>query len=59
MKKQMSLVEIATYGYDPARVNKGSWQEQMFGGKEKGNERIRRSDQNQNSKTGRRSAKTS
>lgn len=53
MKKQMSLVEIATYGYDPSRVNKGSWQEQMFGRKEKDDGRIRRSDQNQNSKAGR------
>ena len=31
MKRQLSLVELATYGYTPARVNKGSWLEQTFG----------------------------
>ena len=35
MKRQLSLVELATYGYTPARVNKGSWLEQKFGNKGK------------------------
>ena len=48
MKKQLSLVELATYGYSPSRVNKGSWLEQTFGKKdgEVKDERIGRSDQN-------------
>ena len=31
MKKPLSLVEMAIHGYDPARVNKGSWLEYAFG----------------------------
>lgn len=31
VKHQLSLVELATYGYLPARVNKGSWLEKKFG----------------------------
>lgn len=30
-KQQLSLVELATYGYTSARVKKGSWLEQTFG----------------------------
>ena len=29
-KQQLSLVELATYGYTSARVKKGSWLEQTF-----------------------------
>ena len=31
MKRQLTLVEMATYGYSSARVKKGSWLEQTFG----------------------------
>lgn len=49
VKKQLSLVELATHGYDSARVNKGSWLEQTFGKKNReveNNECARRPDQN-------------
>lgn len=49
MKKQLSLVELATYGYMPTRVNKGSWLEHTFGKTNNGvenNECIRQLDQN-------------
>lgn len=47
-QKQLSLVELATYGYTSARVKKGSWLEQTFGKKNEEvekNERIERPDQ--------------
>lgn len=56
MEKQLSLVELAVYGYDPTRVKKGSLLERQFGtmSKEvKNSERIRRPDQNQRKQTGR------
>lgn len=46
--KALSLVELATYGYTPTRVKKGSWLEQTFGTKNeevKKNERVGRPDQ--------------
>ncbi len=51
MKKQLSLVELATHGYDSTRVNSGSWLEQTFGkknGEVEKNEHVGRSDQNKN-----------
>lgn len=47
MKKQLSLVELAAYGYAPDRVNKGSWLEQKFGNKKGADKdgRTGRSDQ--------------
>lgn len=56
MKRQLSLVELATHGYDSARVNKGSWLEQTFGkknGEVDKNERVGRPDQDKNQQTGR------
>jgi hypothetical protein len=56
MKRQLSLVELATYGYTPARVNKGSWLEQTFGNKGKEVEKdeyTRRFDQGKNESAGR------
>lgn len=37
MKRQLSLVELAAYGYTSARVKKGSWLEKTFG---KGNREV-------------------
>lgn len=34
MNKQLSLAELAAYGYVPSRVNRGSWLERTFGKKE-------------------------
>lgn len=56
MKRQLSLVEMATYGYTSTRVNKGSWLEQKFGTKNKEvekSERTERPDQNKDKQTGR------
>lgn len=49
MRKQLSLVELAVHGYEPSRVNKGSWLERAFGmmhSEENADERVRKSDQN-------------
>lgn len=57
MKEQLSLVELATYGYDPARVKKDSWLEQTYGNKQeevRKNEHIGRPDQDKVKRTGRR-----
>lgn len=54
--KQLSLVELAAYGYDSARVKEGSWLGKTFGNKSRGvnnNEHIGRSDKDQNMRTGR------
>lgn len=56
MKRQLSLAEMAIYGYDPARVKKGSWLERKFGQKEeegKSYEHIGRPDQDEDKRTGR------
>lgn len=55
MQKQLSLVELATYGYAPARVKEGSWLERTFGSKKEvdENEHIKRLDKDQNERTGR------
>lgn len=56
MKEQLSLVELATYGYASASVKKGSWIEKTFGNKSRevnNNEHIERSNSNQNERTGR------
>lgn len=34
MNKQLSLAELAAYGYVSSRVNRGSWLERTFGKKE-------------------------
>lgn len=55
-QQQLSLVELATYGYASARVKKGSWLEQTFGIKNKEvseNERIERPDSDKDKRTGR------
>lgn len=36
MQKQLSLVELATYGYTSTRVAEGSWLEKTFGRNDKG-----------------------
>ncbi len=48
MENQLSLVELATYGYTSARVKKGSWLEHTFGMKNEveNNECVERADQN-------------
>lgn len=54
MEKQLSLVELATYGYMSARVNKGSWLEQTFGrtnGEVEKDECTGQSDQSEKNKT--------
>ena len=43
MKKSLSLVEMATYGYASTREKKGSWLEQAFG-KGENHECVKRSD---------------
>lgn len=56
MKNQLSLVEMAIYGYTSARVNEGSWLEQTFGKKNEeveNNERIGRPDKNKSKHAGR------
>lgn len=57
MQRQLSLVELAVYGYDPTRVKKGSWLEKQFGTTNKevkdSGEHIRRSDQDKEQQTGR------
>lgn len=56
--KQLSLVELAAYGYDSARVKEGSWLGKTFGNKSRGvsdDEHIRRFDKDQDVRTGRRS----
>lgn len=56
MQKPLSLVEMATYGYMPTRVRKGSWLEQQFGPTDKEveeDERIGRPDQDKGQCTGR------
>lgn len=58
MQKQLSLVELAMYGYVPARVNKGSWLEQTFGKKSEvnNNEYTGQPDQDKELQAGGRSA---
>lgn len=34
MDRQLTLVELAAYGYVPGRVNRGSWLERTFGTRE-------------------------
>lgn len=56
MKRQLSLVEMATYGYNSTRVNKGSWLEQKFGTKNnevEKSEHTERPNQDKNKQTGR------
>lgn len=56
MQKQLSLVEMATYGYASDRVKEGSWLARTFGNRNKevnNDECIERSDSDQNKQTGR------
>lgn len=54
MKQQLSLVELAIYGYTPTRVKEGSWLQQTFGSKNeevKVNECTGRFDQNKDNQS--------
>lgn len=59
MQRQLSLVELATYGYASTRVRKGSWLEQTFGKKNeevKDDEFVGRPDQDKGVQAGERPA---
>lgn len=50
MERQLSLVEMATYGYASDRVKEGSWLARTFGDKNReadNNECVERSDKDQ------------